>query len=125
MIVFLTKDLFFIPVLQSAGDRHGIVVTAILSLDSPKALAIETKEVTTCVIDLSSTEVSELVPLLERLRSSFPPARVVAFGPHVQIDRLGAAAEAGCDQVLTRGQLNSQIDRLIVNWGAPLQGADC
>ncbi len=120
MIVFLTKDLFFIPVLQSAGDRHGTVVTAILSLDSPKATAIDPGEVTTCVVDLSSTELSELAPLANRLRDTFKQARLVAFGPHVQIERLDGAEDAGFDQVLTRGQLNSQIDRLIENWGSPV-----
>jgi hypothetical protein len=122
MILFLTKDLFFVPVLQSAGARQGVEVISILSLDSPKLAGIESSAVTTCVIDLASVDVSELASLVDKLRSSYAMARVVAFGPHVQTDRLSGATEAGCDQVLTRGQLNSQIDRLMSGWSSPVVG---
>lgn len=124
MILFVTKDLFFVPVLQSAGARQGVEVVSILSLDSPKLAGIESSAVTTCVIDLASVDVSGLAPLVDKLRSSYATARVVAFGPHVQTDRLSGAAAAGCDQVLTRGQLNSQIDRLMSRWSNPAGGSD-
>lgn len=116
MILFLTKDLFFVPVLQSAGVRQGVEVVSILSLDSPKLAGVDSSAVTTCVIDLASIDVSGLGAAVSQLRSSYPATRVVAFGPHVQTERLAAATEAGCEQVLTRGQLNSQIDRLIIGW---------
>jgi hypothetical protein len=36
----------------------------------------------------------------------------VAFGPHVHLQRLQAARQAGCQQVLSRGQLHQQAGTL-------------
>lgn len=117
MIIFLTKDLFFIPVLQSSGAKQGIEVVGLFKLDSPKAAAVDPAQVTACVIDIAGRETQEIAELVPQLRSIYPGAQVAAFGPHVQEGLLHAATEAGCDQVLTRGQLNAQIDRLILGWG--------
>ncbi len=117
MIVFLTKDLFFMPVLQSAGARQGVSVESLLSLDSPKAMGVEAGEVTTCVIDLAGVESADLEALVVRLRGTFPQARLAAFGPHVHADKLSKASELGVESVLTRGQVTKQIDALITAWG--------
>ena len=119
MILFLTKDLFFIPVLQSAGKKQAAEVVAVLSLDSPKATQLDAAQITACVIDLTAVDVAEMGPVVARLRETFAAAQIAAFGPHVQEGRLATARTAGCDQVLTRGQLNSQIDQLMANWATP------
>jgi DNA-binding NarL/FixJ family response regulator len=41
---------------------------------------------------------------LATLRAVQPPARIVAFGPHVDADSLGAAEAAGADLVLPRSR---------------------
>ncbi len=52
--------------------------------------------------------------LLPRLRAlAPPPAKVIAFGPHVHAARLQAAREAGCDEVLTRGQFYAQLNEIL------------
>ena len=40
-------------------------------------------------------------------------ARVIAFGPHVAVDRLAEAAAAGADLVVSRGELLSGLPRLL------------
>ena len=52
--------------------------------------------------------------LVKQLRQQNPaPKAVVAFGPHVRADLLGAAEQAGCDQVLTNGQLSSRAELVL------------
>jgi CheY-like chemotaxis protein len=51
--------------------------------------------------------------LIAKLRAGERPPSVVAYAPHVHEQTLAAAAEAGCDLVLTRGQFNGQIDGLL------------
>ncbi len=119
MILFFTKDLFFVPVLQSAAKAHGADAVAVMSLDAPKLSEISPAELTTCVIDLTAAAPAELAELVNRLRSMFPTARVAAFGPHVQEGRLQAAREAGCHPVLTRGQFNSRLASLMEEWVSP------
>jgi CheY-like chemotaxis protein len=68
------------------------------------------------VLDLSSGNVSpaEIVARLHNM--SNPPAGIVAVGPHVHEARLAAARDAGCDEVLTRGQFNAQMDAILQRW---------
>jgi len=54
--------------------------------------------------------------LLPKLRALTPPPNtVIAFGPHVNEQCLAAAREAGCDEVITRGQFHSRLDELLSN----------
>lgn len=62
------------------------------------------------IIDLS-TPCKDLAGLVDIARAS--GARVVAFGPHVQERKLQAAAEAGCDRVMSRGQFFKQATVLM------------
>lgn len=51
---------------------------------------------------------------LQTVRDEFPTGgnvRLTAFGPHVHRQRLDAAHAAGFDEVLSRGQFLSHIDR--------------
>jgi len=38
---------------------------------------------------------------------------VVAFGPHVHEERLAAAREAGCDEVLSRGEFFARVNAIV------------
>ncbi|HJT30565.1 MAG TPA: hypothetical protein VJ783_00755, partial [Pirellulales bacterium] len=65
------------------------------------------------ILDLNTAalDLGELVP---RLRSQLPSGvAIVAFGPHVHESKLAAAADAGCDRVLSRGQFHSRLDSLL------------
>jgi hypothetical protein len=41
------------------------------------------------------------------------PLAILAYGPHVHEDRLAAARAAGCDAVVSRGQLDREADSLL------------
>lgn len=41
-----------------------------------------------------------------------PDARLIAYGPHVQVDRLDEARQSGIPNVLTNGQFNAQLPQL-------------
>jgi hypothetical protein len=119
MLVLLTKDLFFVPRVRSAAAPHNVEVAVVLSTDSEKFTALPPEAITACITDLSSVSLDDIGGVVETLRGRFPQAKLIAFGPHVQEQRLHAAQAAGYHQVLTRGQLDKQIDRLITGWIAP------
>lgn len=107
-IVFLSKDVFFWPVVKAAAqeiDRHLVIISR---PDDAKLPAVSNDLVTTCLIDLAAIEVDGLPSLLENFRALFVNARIVAFGSHVHESRLTCAQQAGCDLVLSRGQFSSQ-----------------
>jgi hypothetical protein len=47
------------------------------------------------------------------IRVGAPAARIIAYGPHVDEALLADAKEAGCDEVLTRGQFNKLFAELL------------
>jgi hypothetical protein len=63
-------------------------------------------------IDLSSLS-AQVADEIAQLKSTFQNARFTAFGPHVHEARLEAASNAGCHDVLTRGQMQQQAQRVI------------
>jgi len=68
---------------------------------------------TVVLIDLTMSGV-DLNELLARLKATDPaPQSVMAFGPHVHRQRLDAARQAGCDRVLTRGQLHEHAAEVL------------
>ncbi len=116
MIVLLTKDLFFVPTLRSAASNLAVEVVVALSVDSDKLTALVADEVSAWIIDLNSVPIDELPTVVSALQGRFPQAKRIAFGPHVQQQRLQAARSAGCEQVLTRGQFDSQLHSLLPTW---------
>ncbi len=49
----------------------------------------------------------------EAIRAASPTAKIIAYGPHVHVGKLEAAAAAGFE-VLTRGQFDHQISEIVV-----------
>ncbi len=115
-IVLVTKDLFFVPTFRAAAEKLEAAVVVALSVDSDKLTELSAEEVSAWIIDLSSVSLEAIPSLVDRLSGQFPAAHRIAFGPHVQAARLAAAEHAGCQQVLSRGQISGQIDRLMVQW---------
>ena len=64
------------------------------------------------LVDLTLDGVN-LPAVVKAVRAAAPLARVVAYGPHVDQAALADAADAGCDQVLSRGQFDRDYRALI------------
>jgi hypothetical protein len=107
-VIFLSKDIFFWPVVKAAAQEVDSQLIIISRIDDPKLANVASELVTTCVIDLAAIEVAGLASLMEGLRAKFAGARILAFGSHVHEARLACAEQAGCDLVLTRGQFSAR-----------------
>jgi DNA-binding NarL/FixJ family response regulator len=106
----ISGDLFFAGSLAERA-RAAEKDLALRSLEA--ALATESpNEIRLLLVDLSSLN-SPIAEVIAALKAKFPIAHVIAFGPHVQEAILSAAVDAGCDEVLTRGQMHQQIGRFI------------
>ena len=97
-----------------AGARSGVPVATVSTASALlQRAAAEQPRLVVLDLSLPGLNPSELVP---QLKSLSPAPWVVAFGPHVQEARLEAAAQAGCDAVLARGQFHAQIDELLAQF---------
>src|SRR4051812_13397543 len=99
----------------SAAKAHG----ATISLVADQA-ALSDKISADCrlaLIDLSLDRLN-LPASVTAIRAGAPSAQIIAYGPHVDEAALADAKEAGCDQVLTRGQFHKQYADLLASAGA-------
>lgn len=119
-ILFLTGDLVFPSRVRGVAEALGarlIMAPRIDALLTKYAEAVSGEETADTralvLLDLNSpgVDAAQVVPRLKEL--SPPPKAIIAFGPHVHVQKLAAAKEAGCDEVLTRGQFDTQMAELI------------
>lgn len=117
-VVCLSSDLGTSSRLAGAAARCGVSLATAMSVERLYDL-VATSHVQLVLIDLTTSrlDVAEVVP---RLRAAeHAPTTIIAFGPHVHEAALSAATTAGCDHVLTRGQMHANADDLLARFGAP------
>jgi CheY-like chemotaxis protein len=116
-VVLLSGDLMGASRVEGAARLSGVEFRVVGSVDA----AIDccaAQSVSLVMVDLATSGL-DVSALVERLKiSSRRAPAVVAFGPHVQKAALDAAQEAGCDQVLSRGQFMSQASAIIAHYAA-------
>jgi CheY-like chemotaxis protein len=123
--VLLSGDLMLVSSAQGAADRHGVrLITAVSEEQALEAMRDAAARLVVIDLRLPGLDVAAFV---SRVRSAKPwvdgarheQAAVVACGPHVHEEALAAAAAAGCDEVITRGQFERRIDALLAELMAP------
>jgi CheY-like chemotaxis protein len=109
-VVLLTVDLLCSSRVAGAGAAVGVAVRTAMS---PADLLAQAAGRPLVILDLESPAAgpAALLPQLRALAP--PPSRIIAFGPHVHTARLQAARDAGCDEVLTRGQFYAQLNDVL------------
>jgi hypothetical protein len=114
-VAFLTADLVFPSRVAGITQRLGAELIVAATIESLAAKLEKAAPPVIALLDLNSmgADPSTIVPRLKALAN--PPSKIIAFGPHVHEARLAAAEMAGCDLVLTRGQFDAQMDRLITD----------
>lgn len=112
-VVVLTSDLASGSQVAGAAKAAGIACSTALG---PKSLADKAPGCGLVMIDLTTSGL-DIAATVQSLRQLDPAPRIIAFGPHVHEARLQAAADAGCDAVLSRGQFFHQVEALIRDVG--------
>jgi CheY-like chemotaxis protein len=119
-VVLLTGDLMTQSRVEAAAVRCG---ASLRSASDSARLAAKSAEspASTVIVDLTLASL-DVAPLVAQLKS-LPGVKplVIAFGPHVHEALLDAAAKAGCDEVLSRGQFFAQLDANLARWIAAPQ----
>jgi hypothetical protein len=114
-ILLLSADLMFASRVAGAATRIG---TTLQTAATPEMLmerlaAAEPGALVVIDLTIRGFEPRYWIPLFRKAVS--PPGAILAYGPHVQEGLLAAAAEAGCDDVFTRGQFNARMDEILAH----------
>ena len=105
--LLLCRDLIFTSKITGTGRALGWTVKVAPS--GRQALSAVDAETALALVDLSAPadpSNEELRALKEKLPAN---AKLVAFGSHVDVERLRGAREAGCDSVLPRSAFVEQL----------------
>ena len=110
-VLALIPDLLMQSQVRAAGQRAGVDLAFVPTSDAlvEGAAAAQPGLI---VIDLSQGGL-DLQSLVPRIKSIAAAARILAFGPHVHKGLLERAKEAGCDEVISRGQFHAEMDALM------------
>lgn len=114
-IFFLTNDLMFG---SSVGNVAAQMEKRLRVFSSMNELlkAAPAESPALLLIDLATSGVDVAKAVAWAKSVSATPPEIIAYGPHVHADKLAAAKQAGCDEVLTRGQFHSQMAEIIARY---------
>jgi len=108
MVLYLAADLIWATRIKAAAEDVGGPARPVRTVEMLEA-RLQDAEPRGLLVDLESEVALEVIDRARRARDEGGlPARIVAFGPHADVDRLEAASEAGADAVLARGAVASR-----------------
>ena len=110
--LYVTKDLFFASRITAAARGMGAAMHVAPSVEELKAAPVD-DDCRLVLLDLDTPAVDPVAVVAEARSRGDAGLPVIAFGSHVHEARLEAARQAGCDQVLTRGQFDRQAGEIL------------
>lgn len=111
-LLLLSNDLMIGARVDGAARQHGLTMLTVGDIPAAVDVASE-DDCRVLIVDLRvpSLNVGALVSAVRDCRDS--PLPIVACAPHVHEAKLSAAREAGCDAVITRGQLDRELEAIV------------
>ena len=110
-ILVVAQNLIFLPRVENSAAPLGIRVR--LAATSEKFAELYGQvEVPLVLVDLEGSR-DTWTSVVGTLIGSDSRPRIVAYGPHSDVETLELARNAGCDEVLTKGQFSSSLHELV------------
>jgi DNA-binding NarL/FixJ family response regulator len=114
--LLLSDDLIFTS--RIVGTARGLGLSLLAGRTAESLVELARRSPPRCaILDLDNPGL-DLPALLHSLKEIAPGLRVVAYGPHVDAERLRAARAAGCDLVLPRSKFVEQLEKELPGWFA-------
>ena len=102
-VVMLTGDLMFASRVKAAAEQAGL--TYRMGANLPEDHASKIRFV---ILDLS-TRGKLITEIAEQCQARCPQAKLIAYGPHVHVEKIQLAKQSGIPTVMTNGQFNGQL----------------
>ncbi|GAB4146921.1 MAG: hypothetical protein Tsb009_19860 [Planctomycetaceae bacterium] len=112
--LLITDDLFFSSKVTGTAQSLGLKVLVKTPAAALELLNDSDSAISFVMIDLGTPDLN-VQQFLEAVQQS-PRPKVIAYNAHVHTESLNAARDAGCDDVLSRGQFNSQLPELLTQF---------
>lgn len=109
--IALVSDLMFSSKITATANSVGASVAVVRTLDQLDN-ELASNPATMVMIDLETTEADPIEAIAHCVNAQ-PKPRVIAFGPHVNVDLLTKASQAGADDVMPRGAFTANLQQLL------------
>jgi DNA-binding response OmpR family regulator len=111
-VLLVTRDLSVVSQVDGAAARVGAIARTVSNEEDAAARCVA-EGADLIIVDLGTPSIN-VTALVEQVKAAVgEPPRIVAFGSHVHVERLAAAREAGCDDVMSRGQFFAQLNAVL------------
>jgi len=116
MIAFVASDLVWASRIKATAEAVGISAKRLFNPGGLTDL-VATDEVRLVLIDLESEDAAALIEALRGPAASdaVRQIRTIAWAPHVLVDEMRAAKDAGIDRVLPRGAFASKLESILTD----------
>lgn len=113
MIVFITSDLMMASNANAHAKQQNVKISQVSTAERGLEMVKEHRP-QLLLVDLQcpGLDIPALGTSLGALADAISPL-TIGFAQHVEVEKLQTAKDVGFDQVLTRGQMNSQVGQII------------
>ena len=115
-VIFFSADLMFGSRVQSVADSIGLELHSVRNLNQLKTAIGEVAQTARVgpllLVDLECPQ-ADVQTVMDAASSLTPDTRIVGYAGHVRTELLESAREAGFQDVLSKGQFNSQMRDLL------------
>ncbi|MCH7753246.1 MAG: response regulator [Planctomycetes bacterium] len=108
-LLLVSGDLMLGARVEGAARQCGL--TMVTAAGHAPAIAASADECRVVLIDLRTPGL-DVAELVDALRQQTAHLSIIACAPHVHEQRLDEARRAGCDLVVTRGQLDREAEAI-------------
>jgi CheY-like chemotaxis protein len=112
MVIAVVDDLLFSSKIRAVAQASGAPVTFARSLDAALTAVLD-EQAELVIIDLEG-RIDAIAAIRAIRQTARPDLRIVGYGSHVNVERLQAARDAGCDQPMPRSAFVAALPGLLV-----------
>ena len=117
VVVGLIKDVFFGITVRNTIRRLNFEAQIIKALDElPSAIAVYEPDLPIVDLNLMGDDPAQWDPIKDALAGG---TRVLAFGPHMDVEKMRAAKEAGVTRSISNSQFHRNMAELIERYALP------
>ena len=109
--IALVSDLMFSSKITATANSIGASISVVRTLEQLEN-ELTSNPAITVMIDLEATAADPIEAITYCLLAR-PKPRIIAFGPHVNVDLLTKASQAGADDVMPRGAFTTNLPKLL------------
>lgn len=109
--IALVSDLMFSSKITATANSIGASISVVRTLEQLEN-ELTSNPATTVMIDLEATAADPIEAITQCVNTQ-PRPKIIAFGPHVNVDLLKKAEQAGADEVMPRGAFTANLQQLL------------